>query len=103
MSEVYNPLYLTSSHLELKGALVTMNEQNLLFRAPQVGIVGRTGAGKSSIMQALFRMVELAEGKIVIDGVDIATLGLKTLRRSLVIMPQDAVLFSTTVRVANQP
>lgn len=54
----------------------------------KVGICGRTGAGKSSIMVGLFRMVELAAGKLVVDGIDISTLGLQTLRKSIVIMPQ---------------
>jgi ABC-type multidrug transport system fused ATPase/permease subunit len=58
----------------------------------KIGIVGRTGAGKSSIMTALYRIVELEEGSISIDGVDISTLGLKRLRQALAIIPQDALL-----------
>ncbi|KAL8998124.1 MAG: hypothetical protein Q9169_002745 [Polycauliona sp. 2 TL-2023] len=64
----------------------------------RVGVVGRTGAGKSSLTLALFRFLEAREGSITIDGIDISSLKLHDLRSRLVIIPQDPVLFSGTVR-----
>ncbi|KAI8867914.1 P-loop containing nucleoside triphosphate hydrolase protein, partial [Ramicandelaber brevisporus] len=64
----------------------------------RVGIVGKTGAGKSTWSIALLRFVEAARGSITIDGIDISTIGLDDLRRNVSIIPQDPVLFNGTVR-----
>jgi len=75
----------------------------LIPAASKVGIVGRTGAGKSTLMVALLRIVELDSGKILIDGFDHKNLGLALVRSKIAVIPQDPVLFSGTIRTNLDP
>lgn len=75
--------------------------KNLTFRIgakEKVGIVGRTGAGKSTLALALFRALEAEEGKILVDDIDIGLIGLRDLREAITIVPQDPTLFMGTIR-----
>ena len=64
----------------------------------KIGIVGRTGAGKSSLIQTLFRMGTLTEGQIKIDNIDISSVGLDDVRSRISVIPQEPVLFTGTLR-----
>jgi len=83
--------------LVLKGLTVSIRS------GERVGIVGRTGAGKTSIISAIFRLVELSNGSIAIDGMNIAALSLYDLRSRLSIIPQDPTLFQGTIRTNLDP
>ncbi|XP_066442933.1 ATP-binding cassette sub-family C member 3 [Eleutherodactylus coqui] len=83
--------------------LVLKNLSLAVKGGEKVGIVGRTGAGKSSMTLCLFRILEAAEGIIKIDGVNISEIGLHNLRSMLTIIPQDPVLFSGTLRMNLDP
>ncbi|KAG6951561.1 hypothetical protein JG688_00013684 [Phytophthora aleatoria] len=85
------------------GALVLRNLSFSVNGGQKIGVVGRTGAGKSSLTMALFRISELASGRVLIDGVDVATIGLKTLREKLSIIPQSPVLFKGSLRAYLDP
>ncbi|KAK6056898.1 hypothetical protein COOONC_05590 [Cooperia oncophora] len=93
----YSTRYREGLDLVLRGISADVNE------GEKIGIVGRTGAGKSSFALALFRLIEPVSGKIVIDGVDISKIGLHDLRSNLTIIPQDPVLFSGTLRFNLDP
>ena len=84
---------LTASHAsDLPPALSDINFS--IGAGERVGIVGRTGAGKTTLSSVLFRLLEPNKGAIRIDGIDISTLKLTQLRKSLFIIPQDPFLFS---------
>uniref|UniRef100_A0A670K068 ABC-type glutathione-S-conjugate transporter n=1 Tax=Podarcis muralis TaxID=64176 RepID=A0A670K068_PODMU len=93
----YSLRYRPSLELALENINLKINGRE------KVGIAGRTGAGKSSLAMGLLRLVEAAAGEIVIDGTNIALLGLHDLRSKVAIIPQDPVLFSGSLRMNLDP
>uniref|UniRef100_A0A8D2PN58 ABC-type glutathione-S-conjugate transporter n=1 Tax=Zosterops lateralis melanops TaxID=1220523 RepID=A0A8D2PN58_ZOSLA len=93
----YSLCYRPGLELALRRVSVTINGHE------KIGITGRTGAGKSSLAVGLLRLVEAAEGAILIDGQDIAQLGLHDLRNKITVIPQDPVLFSGSLRMNLDP
>ncbi|XP_059835356.1 multidrug resistance-associated protein 1 isoform X3 [Hypanus sabinus] len=89
--------YRTDLDLALKDITLSING------GEKIGIVGRTGAGKSSFALGLFRIIEPAQGQIYIDGIDITKIGLHDLRLQITIIPQDPILFSGSLRMNLDP
>ena len=97
----------TDGAIELKNVVVRYRPnlplviQNVSVSIPggkSVGVCGRTGSGKSTLLSCLLRLIELEKGSITIDGIDIASVPLNRLRQSIAVIPQDALMFSGTVR-----
>ncbi|CAJ0935342.1 unnamed protein product, partial [Mesorhabditis belari] len=84
--------YRPNMEMSLNGITFTIKAKE------KIGIIGRTGSGKSSLANVLYRLYPVSWGQIYIDGVDITTIGLHTLRRSMAIIPQDPVLFAGSIR-----
>ncbi|XP_053813142.1 ATP-binding cassette sub-family C member 6 isoform X1 [Vidua chalybeata] len=93
----YSLCYRPGLELALRRVSVTINGHE------KIGITGRTGAGKSSLVVGLLRLVEAAEGAVLIDGQDVAQLGLHDLRTKITVIPQDPVLFSGSLRMNLDP
>ncbi|GAA0154293.1 ATP-binding cassette [Lithospermum erythrorhizon] len=89
--------YRPNAPIVLKGITCTFKEGS------RVGVVGRTGSGKTTLISALFRMVEPYSGKLIIDDIDICSIGLKDLRLKLSIIPQEPTLFRGSVRTNLDP
>ena len=106
-AELERRMWPTAGKIEFEEATMRYRNElepsinNLSFKAQAgmlIGIVGRSGSGKSSILHALFRLIELEFGRTSIDGIDIKTVGLHTLRKSIAFIPQSPFLIQGTIR-----
>jgi ABC-type multidrug transport system fused ATPase/permease subunit len=88
---------LTNTPPTLKGISFSIRE------GEKIGVVSRTGAGKSSLIVALYRLADISEGKIHVDSVDCSTVSLNKLRSSMAIIPQEPVMFGGTLRTNLDP
>ncbi|XP_065414954.1 multidrug resistance-associated protein 1 isoform X12 [Chrysemys picta bellii] len=93
----YSVQYRPNLEFALKNINIKINGQE------KIGIAGRTGAGKSTLAMGLLRLMEAAEGEILIDGVNIAQRGLQDLRAKITVIPQDPVLFAGSLRMNLDP
>jgi ABC-type multidrug transport system fused ATPase/permease subunit len=104
-------LKITAGEVEFRRVVLKYTEEIVALKGvsvkveagTKVGVVGRTGSGKSSLMVALFRLVELSEGQILIDGQDTRDAGLHSLRQQIAVIPQSPFIFSATVRYNLDP
>lgn len=107
-----DPAWPRSGALEIRGLTVAYKPHlppvvhgvsATIRHGEKIAVVGRTGAGKSTILSAIFRLVEPQHGTVLIDGIDIRALSLKQLRSRITIVPQEPVLFSGTLRFNLDP
>lgn len=109
--ETEGKLKVTNGEVEFRNIKLMYNEKSVGIKkvdavvqgGTKVGIVGKTGSGKSSLMVALFRLVELSDGEIFIDGQDVSKVGLHSLRRQIAVIPQTPFIFTATVRYNLDP